>query len=164
MIALETTRLHIRSWRPDETAAASTIFCDPEVMKYIPAGTFAQDAVPLILARMIENEANDGFGIWAVEEKEGGAVIGECGINWMPDRSAIEITWLFARSAWGKGYAFEAAQAVLAHALGPLGIQRIYALIHKENKRSITLVNRLAMSFDRVVRAYKHDMLRYVNR
>jgi RimJ/RimL family protein N-acetyltransferase len=163
MIALETERLLIRNWRPPEDEEdARAIFCAPEVMRFIPAGTFAPDAVPRILDRMIERDARDGFGVWPVVEKASGRVIGECGITYIPETTDVEIAWLFSRAAWGKGFASEAARAVLAHALGTIGLARVYALVVPENKASIALANRLGMRFDRVVRAYKRDMLRYV--
>jgi len=162
MIPIETERLRIRSWRAADVEGAQAIFCDPEVMRYIPAGTFAPDAVVRVLERMIEREARDGFGIWAVEEKKDGWVIGECGITYVPDGSAVEIAWLFAREAWGKGLASEAAAAVRDRALGPLGLAQICALVLPENRASIAVANRLGMRYDRVVRAYKRDMLRYL--
>jgi RimJ/RimL family protein N-acetyltransferase len=160
MIALETERLQIRNWRlPEDEEDAQAIFCDPEVMRFIPAGTFAPDAIPRILTRMIER---DGFGVWPVIEKASGRVIGECGITYIPETSDVEIAWLFSRAAWGKGFAAEAARVVLAHALGAVRLRRVYALVLPENKASIAVANRLGMRFDRVVRAYKRDMLRYV--
>jgi len=163
MISLESERLLIRNWRlPDDEEEARAIFCDPEVMRFIPAGTFAPDAIPRILGRMIERDERDGFGVWPVVEKASGRVIGECGITYIPDTTDVEIAWLFSRAAWGKGFASEAARAVLAHAFGPAGIARVYALVLPENKASIGVANRLGMRFDRVVRAYKRDMLRYV--
>jgi len=163
MIALETERLLIRNWRlPDDEEDARAIFCDPEVMRFIPAGTFAPDAMPRILGRMIERDERDGFGVWPVIEKADGRVIGECGITYIPETTDVEIAWLFSRAAWGKGFATEAAETVLAHALEVLGLPRVYALVLPENKASIALANRVGMRFDRVVRAYKRDMLRYV--
>jgi ribosomal-protein-alanine N-acetyltransferase len=163
MIALATERLEIRDWRlSDDEEDARAIFCDPEVMRFIPAGTFAPDAIPRILGRMIERDERNGFTVWPVVEKASGRVIGECGITYIPDTTDVEIAWLFSRAAWGKGFASEAARAVLAYALGPLGLARVYALVVPENKASIAVANRLGMRFDRVARAYKRDMLRYV--
>jgi len=163
MIALETDRLTIRNWRPAEDGEdARAIFCDPDVMRFIPAGTFAPDAVPRILGRMIERDERDGFGVWPVVEKASGRVIGECGITYIPDTTDVEIAWLFSRASWGNGFASEAARAVLAYAFGPAGLTRVYALVVPENSASVAVANRLGLRFDRVVRAYKRDMLRYV--
>jgi ribosomal-protein-alanine N-acetyltransferase len=165
VIALETERLLVRDWRlPADEEGARAIFCDPEVMRFIPAGTFAPDAVTRVVRRMIEREERDGFGVWPVVEKASGAVIGECGITYIPETTDVEIAWLFSRAAWGKGYASEAARAVLDHALGAAALPRVYALVLPENAASIAVANRLGMRFDRVVRAYRRDMLRYVAR
>ncbi len=165
MIALETERLQIRNWRwPEDEEGARLIFCDPDVMRFIPAGTFAPDVVPRVVQRMIERDAHDGFGVWPVVEKSSGGVIGECGITYIQETADVEIAWLFSRAAWGKGFATEAAGAVLRYALGEAGLTTVYALVVPENRASIAVANRLGMRFDRVARAYKRDMLRYVAR
>ncbi|MDQ2992324.1 MAG: GNAT family N-acetyltransferase [Candidatus Eremiobacteraeota bacterium] len=163
MIALETERLQIRNWHtPEDDDAARSIFCDPEVMRFIPAGTFAPDVAPRVVQRMIERDTHDGFGVWPVVEKSSGALIGECGITYIQESKDVEIAWLFSRASWGNGYATEAARVVLAYALGDVGLKAVYALLVPENRASIAVANRLGMRFDRVVRAYKRDMLRYV--
>jgi ribosomal-protein-alanine N-acetyltransferase len=163
MIALETERLQIRNWRlPEDEEGARGIFCDSDVMRFIPAGTFAPESMPRVIGRMIERDARDGFGVWPVLEKSSGAIVGECGITYIPDTTDVEIAWLYSRAAWGKGYATEAARAVLAYAFGQAGLKRVYALVLPENKASVAVANRLGMRFDRVVRAYKREMLRYV--
>ncbi len=164
MKAIETERLRLRPWNvPGDEAAAAQMFCDAEVMRYIPVGVRGTDDVPGILQRFNERNQRDGFGIEAVVEKASDRVIGECGLTYIPDTRDVEIAWFLIRSEWGKGYATEASRAVLAYALNERRLPRVYSLIDRENARSIAVANRLGMRFDRIVRAYRRDLMRYVS-
>jgi RimJ/RimL family protein N-acetyltransferase len=60
--------------------------------------------------------------------------------------SDVEIGWRLVRSAWGHGYAPEAAAAVLHHALESLGLNRVIATIHPENKQSLRVAEKIGMT------------------
>jgi RimJ/RimL family protein N-acetyltransferase len=97
--------------------------------------------------------------------KEENRVIGECGITHIPDYPGdVEIAWIFNRAYHGRGYATEAARAVLDYAFASAALQSVYALIDRFNAPSIGVANRLGMEFDRIVRAYRRDLMRYVRR
>jgi RimJ/RimL family protein N-acetyltransferase len=92
-----------------------------------------------------------GFGMWAVEERASGSFVGRVGLHFpegWPDR---ELAWTLARPYWGRGFALEAAQAVLAHAFGPLGWDRVISLIDPDNIRSIRLAERLGERLEQEV-------------
>ena len=102
-----------------------------------------------------------GFGMWAVEERGTGAFIGRVGLHFpegWPDR---EIGWALARPYWGKGFAFEAARAALAHAFDTLGWERAISLIDPANRRSIRLAERLGERFERELQVRAHRMALY---
>jgi len=72
------------------------------------------------MAMLVGHWSLRGFGSWAVEERVTGNFLGRVGLHFpdgWPDR---EVNWAFARQYWGKGFAFEAAQATLAHAFNSL--------------------------------------------
>ena len=73
----------------------------------------------------------------------------------------IEVAWIFERAVWGEGYATEAARAVLDYARDVAHLRGLVALIDPRNRASVSVAHRLGLAFDRVVRAYKRDMLRY---
>ncbi len=102
-----------------------------------------------------------GFGIWAVEERASGSLMGRVGLyfpeGW-PDR---ELAWTFARPYWGRGFALEAARAALAHAFGPLGWHRVISLIDPDNRRSIRLAERLGERFEGEVTVRGHRLSLY---
>jgi ribosomal-protein-alanine N-acetyltransferase len=94
----------------------------------------------------------NGFGLWAVEVRTSGEMIGFVGLNvpsfdahFMP---AVEVGWRLARSAWGYGYATEAAAASLSFGFREAGLNEIVAMTTTTNSRSAAVMERLGMSRD----------------
>lgn len=163
MQILETDRLVVRQWdEQGDLEDALAIYGDAATMRFIPCGALDRDQTQRLLSRMREREENHGFGLWAVVLKADGRVIGECGVTYIPDYDRdVEIAWIFNRAYHGNGYATEAARAVMRFALKDLRLSVLYALIARENRPSIAVANRLGMHYDRIVRAYKRDLMRY---
>jgi ribosomal-protein-alanine N-acetyltransferase len=160
---IETERLIVRTWLlPADLPAAQALFSDPDVQRWYIRGTLDPAGVPAYVRALAASEERDGFGIWPVVEKSAREVIGACGIARVPGEAFTEIAWAFVPQARGRGFAREAARAVLewartnAHA-GTM----ISALIDPDNPASIAVAHALGMTFDRVVRVYRRDLLRY---
>jgi RimJ/RimL family protein N-acetyltransferase len=102
------------------------------------------------IIRAREPEIESGTTLWwAVATSENGAAIGECDLSEIDKRhKRAEIGFLFARAYWGNGYALEAARALVAHAFGPLGLERVGARCHAGNMRSVGLLERLGFQFE----------------
>ncbi|MDA5557258.1 GNAT family N-acetyltransferase [Shimia sp. MMG029] len=89
-----------------------------------------------------------GFGSWAVELTETGALIGQVGINKPPRFPETEIGWCFFPEAQGKGYAFEAATAARDWAFDTKGMTTLVSYIDPPNAPSIRLAQRLGAKRD----------------
>ena len=142
--ALETERLLLRPFRDDDLDAYAAMCADPEVMRYIGArSVLSREDAWRQMAMFMGHWQLRGFGVWAVEEKASGALVGRVGLyfpeGW-PDR---ELAWTLARLHWGRGFALEAARAALAHAFDTLAWHRVISLIDPDNRRSIRLAERL---------------------
>jgi ribosomal-protein-alanine N-acetyltransferase len=156
----ETERLLLREFRAEDTDAMGAVFGDPEVMRF---GRGVQDAAWVAdwIRRQRENYRAQGYGLWAVVEKDAVAPVGYCGLTRYPNilgRPEIEVGYRLARSRWGRGYATEAARAVCAHAFGALGLPRLIALIHPGNAPSIRVAEKLGMRHEAevVLEGYAH--------
>ena len=93
-----------------------------------------------------------GFGLYRVELRESGEPIGMCGLlkrDALPD---VDVGFAFLPRFWSKGYAFESASAVLAHARDALGRGRILAITTPDNVASIRLLEKLGFRFERMAR------------
>jgi RimJ/RimL family protein N-acetyltransferase len=117
---------------------------DPEVMRYIGEGKpLSREDAWRSMAMMAGHWSLRGFGMWAVEERATGDLVGRVGLYYPEGWPGKEIGWTLARAHWGKGYAFEAARAAFAHAFDTLRWPRAISLIDPENRRSIALAERL---------------------
>ena len=161
MNLLETERLALRIWSTNDVEPALRIYGDADVMRFIPVGVMNSDQVASLLVRFNEEFERESFGLWATVEKATGAVLGECGLHRIPETGEVEIGWLFERAAWGKGFATEAARAILEYGFTVAKLQRIICLIDPENARSVAVANRLGFRYDRIGRYYHRDLLKY---
>ena len=87
-----------------------------------------------------------------MEHREDGTLLGFVGLSPvgadLPFAPAIEVAWRLQRSAWGQGYATEAAQCALAFAFEQLGFAEIVSFTAVANQRSAAVMSRLGMTFD----------------
>lgn len=148
---LRTERLLMRRWRDADREPFAALNADPEVMEFFPAPLVREESDAL--AARIEREfERHGFGLWALELREGGEFIGFAGLAVPPFEAhftpAVEVGWRLARPAWGHGYATEAGRAALAHGFGELGMGEIVSMTTAGNRRSRAVMERLGMTRD----------------
>lgn len=144
---LETTRLTLREICADDLPALRAILQDPRTMAAYE-GPFDDAGVQEWLDRNLERYRADGFGLWAVELRETGDVVGQCGLTWQEIDGArvLEVGYLFNRAFWHLGLATEAARACVEHAFAALGAERVYAQVRDTNLASMNVAIRLGMT------------------
>jgi len=151
MIEPSTSRLVLRQWREPDRAPFAAVNADPLVMEHFPDVLTRQQSDEM-MDRCIEQLLSDGYGLWAVEVKTSGEFIGLVGLavpTWeAPFTPCTEVGWRLARSAWGNGYATEAANAVLATAFGPVGLDEVVSFTTTRNLRSRQVMKRIGMTRD----------------
>lgn len=145
---VSTERLQLRQWRETDYPAFAQINADPEVMAFFPCTLSTQQSNALA-ARCTAQIDERGWGLWAVALKQGNKFIGFTGLNLcgndLPFSPCTEIAWRLDRAFWGKGYATEAAEAVLEFAFTALKLQEVVSFTAAINWRSIAVMNRLNM-------------------
>ena len=147
---VDTERLVLRRWRDDDAGEFAAINADRGVMRFIGAGAPLSRTQSDELLRRFESEWDErGFGLWAVEDREGGPLLGFCGLTvpmFLPAvLPAVEVGWRLAPHAWGRGIATEAAQAALAFGFEALGMREIISIVHPGNDRSLRVCSKLGM-------------------
>jgi RimJ/RimL family protein N-acetyltransferase len=137
-VVIETERLLLRAWRSSDAAPFAALNADPEVTHYL-RGPMSHDDSNELLARIRGHWQEHGFGLYAVEVKDGGAFAGFVGLaipSFLPEvLPAVEVGWRLAREHWGKGYATEGARASVAHGFGALGLAQIISIIDPATPR-----------------------------
>lgn len=110
---IETERLLLREYTPDDFDALYEIVSDPETMQHYPA-PFTPEKTRNWIQRNLDRYQEYGFGLWAVVLKETGEFIGDCGltIQNIDGEMLPEIGYHIHKKYWRRGYAKEAARAV----------------------------------------------------
>jgi RimJ/RimL family protein N-acetyltransferase len=158
---LETPRLHLRAWIDEDLPAFAAMNADAEVMRYFPE-RLDRAKSDRLAKRIRDNMAKHGWGLWAVEVKTGPKFAGFVGLaipsfkaNFMP---AVEIGWRLSRDCWGRGFATEGAQAVLAFAFGRLNLAELVSFTAVGNHRSRGVMERLGM-IHKPAEDFEHPMI-----
>ena len=149
MFLLETERLVIRPWQPDDRPAFASIMSHPEVTRYVHGGqSYSEAEVDEWLARQARQLAEDGVCMGALIEKSTGHLAGLAGTQPLGTTGNLEIGWILAREAWGRGYATEAGAAAMRHVLETLARPRVVAIIDPGNEPSKRVAARLGMKYE----------------
>jgi RimJ/RimL family protein N-acetyltransferase len=150
---LETERLRLRELTAEDAPFILELLNDPDFIRYIAdrgVRTEAQ-AREYIAKGPAASYAANGFGLLLVQLKHEGTPIGVCGLIRREGLEDVDVGFAFLPAYRVKGYAHEAARAVLAHGREALGLGRIVAIVSPDNERSIRLLEKLGMRFEQMV-------------
>ncbi len=151
-LVLETSRLILRRLSLNDVDAIFAVIGDPVTMQYYPRSFQREDAEQWI-ERNLSRYATDGHGLYAVELKSTGKVIGDCGLvtQQIDGESLLEVGYHLRRDQWGNGYATEAARACTDYAFRALAAAKVISLIRPENLPSRRVAERNGMKVEREV-------------
>ncbi len=147
---LETQRLRLRAHTSFDYPASCALWSHPEVVRYTLGKPATPEEVWSRLLRYLGSWAFLGYGYWVVEERATRAFVGEVGLcNLQRDLTPPlgdlpEIGWSLSPAHHGKGYATEAARAVLeCSSTGPLSARRIACIVQTDNAASLRVAEKL---------------------
>ena len=148
MDRLETPRLLLRPFTPDDAPLVHAVYSDPVVMRYVATGPMADIA---LTRRLLEDydlhQRQHGFSFWAVIERSSGALIGDSGLYRTP-AGEVELGYTLGTPWWGRGYATEAAGRWLSFAFDEVGTDEVIALAEPANTASLHVLEKLGMRRD----------------
>ncbi len=143
-IRLQTERLLLREFRPYDWDAYAPMLADAEVMRYMGEGkTFTRDEAWRAISAVLGHWRMLGYGMWALEEKATGALVGRVGFIDPPGWPGFELGWMLGKPYWGRGFATEGAARCLRYAFEELRRDRVISLIRPANLPSIRVAERL---------------------
>jgi RimJ/RimL family protein N-acetyltransferase len=152
MKILETQRLILRRFMPDDIDSLFELYRDPEVRRYFPEGVLSYAETKAELDWFLNGHPeHPELGLWATIHKESGRFIGRCGLlPWVIDgQYEVEIAYMLAKDYWGQGLGTEAAQGILDYAREKLHIRRLICLIDRDNLASIQVATHIGMVFEK---------------
>jgi RimJ/RimL family protein N-acetyltransferase len=149
---VETARLTLRSFVAEDFEAVHAMRSDPEVARYLYQGPLSADETRDRLARSIATPSWSKEGDWlsaAIVERTSGATVGDVGCRWLSERDrTAEIGFVLDPRHQGKGFATEAARAMLDWAFGTAGLHRIIGRTEARNTASSRVLEKLGMRLE----------------
>lgn len=160
---LETERLVIRPFRPDDEAEAIELFIDPGFMVWSLDPPHSRDSARAKLQGFIDLHHVRGISKLAVFVRTGRCLVGYCGFGLEPidGPPAPELGFRLYPEARGKGFATEAARAVVADAFARLDMPFVQAIVAEDNTASRRVLEKLNMIHRRNVMLHGHEWMLY---
>jgi RimJ/RimL family protein N-acetyltransferase len=149
-IIIETNRLLLRTFTINDAQLIYDLNNDPDVTRYTydPLTDLAH-ARQVLGQAILPQYALYNYGRWAVHIKPGLEFIGWCGLKFRPERNEVDLGYRFKTSAWGKGYATEAAYACLQYGFEKLNIPKITGRAVPANVGSWRVLEKIGMQYTR---------------
>ena len=162
MTTLETQRLILRMFREEDFEQYARICADPEVTRYLGQGNALERwEAWRQMAMILGHWQLRGYGIWAVEERATGHLLGRIGLFNPEGWPGLELGWVLGRDYWGKGFATEGASKALEYAFTEMKQEKIISLIHPQNSGSIRVAERIGEKLVGSTDLFGHETLIY---
>ena len=158
MKILETERTILREVAEDDAEFVLDLLNQPSFIKYIGDRNVrtVEQARDYIESRFTESYRKFGFGMWVVELKESGELIGLCGFVRRDSLPDADVGFAFLPQYERKGYAFESASAAMLYGRNVLSLDRVLAITSQDNDASGKLLGKLDFKFERLIKL-PHD-------
>ncbi|BCN26167.1 GNAT family N-acetyltransferase [Vibrio alfacsensis] len=156
MRTLYTERLILRLVSVEDAPFILELYNQPDFYRFVGDKQIRslEEAERYIQDNMLRMQERKGVSLLVVETKANNQPIGICGLVKRDTLTAFDIGYGYLPAAYGKGYAIEAAQAVMRHARDGMQIENLVAITNNDNLRSISLLGKLGFQFERVEQTY----------
>ncbi len=154
MSVLATARLDLRCLTVDDASFILQLLNDPDFIRFIgdKGVRTVDDARQYIVSGPMASYERHGFGLWLVELKRSSIPVGMCGLLKRETLDDVDIGFAFLPRHRSHGYGFESASAVMQYGRDVLGLKRIVAITNPDNVGSIRLLQKIGLSFDRMIK------------
>jgi ribosomal-protein-alanine N-acetyltransferase len=160
MPSVETARLSLRQFRPDDLDVFAALLSDKDVVRYVGNGLpVTREEAENALHSIIRHWNEHRFGRWAVIDKESGRFVGYGGLRSL--LGTPEVVYHLAKEYWGRGLATELANASLRFGFDEHPFERIVAIAKPENLASVHVMEKAGMQYDQHTNYYDIDVIQY---
>ncbi len=161
MTTLQTSRLKLIPYCLADVDALYAVMKDERVMRHIAHGAMTREEVTELVERDVKRWQEIGMGWWTIREKSDDRVIGQICLKPVTELPEIEVGFALEPNAWGRGFAEEALTDVLRHGWEDRGLNRVVALVRRENLHSIKLLERCGFAFETELVLRKRTLFLY---
>lgn len=151
-----TTRLTLHLMTVNDAPFMLGLLNEPSFHEYIgDRGVRTLDgARQYLLTGTIASYGFNGFGMYLVRERGIGTPVGICGLVHRMGLDDADLGFALLPEFWGRGYAVEAAAAVLEYAWRGLGLLRVVAIVSSGNTRSVRVLEQVGFAYERMVQLF----------
>jgi len=159
---ITTPRLILRAFTAEDTDSLQRILGEEGVLRYFPkSDPPPRDKVQAMIARQLKHWEERGYGLWAVESRPTGELLGRCGLQYLPETDETEVDFILGKKFWGQGLATEAGRASVRYGFEELPLASIVGIVHPENLASRRVLEKLGMKLIERRRYFDMDCYRY---
>jgi ribosomal-protein-alanine N-acetyltransferase len=153
MSVLESARLVLREFNLDDADFVLELLNEPAFVRFIgDKGVRTRaDACEYLQKGPLDSYRRFGFGLYLASLRADGTPIGMCGLLKREGLADIDVGFALRSRYWSRGYAVEAAAAVLDYGRRILRLGRIVAIANPDNEASIAVLERIGLRFERMV-------------
>lgn len=145
---IKTERLKLRPCTMDDVDAIHQIWTDAGVRKYLwDDNVISREETSSVIEKSFEYFRTKDFGLWAVVPLDEDRIIGFCGFWFFHEPPQLELLYGIITDHWGKGFATEAARAMLRLGFEEFGFQEVVASTDAPNTASVRVMEKLGMNF-----------------
>jgi RimJ/RimL family protein N-acetyltransferase len=160
--SLITPRLLLRGFTEADIDPMQQIMAGKDVLRYFPRSDPPErERVASMIAGILRHWEEHGFGLWAVQSRASGELMGRCGLQLIPETGEAEIDFLLGNAFWGQGFASEAGRASLNYGFEKLALEQIVGIVHPENIASQRVLEKLGLRFSEKAHYFGMEVFRY---
>jgi ribosomal-protein-alanine N-acetyltransferase len=168
MPEIETARLRLRQFTDSDLEYYARLYSNPEYTRYSPKGAVpleqAKEASQAAYNYFISHWRKHGFGVWAVVDRvnQNNKIIGQCGLNCLPDSDEVEVLYRLDQPYWNQGLTTEATKASLRYGFEQVKLDQIVALTLPEHFASRRVMEKARMRYEKDAHIYRLNVVYYV--
>ena len=153
MTELETVRLRLREMNEADAPFLLEVLNEPAFVRNVGdrGVRTVDDAAQYLRERVTASYEKFGFGMWLVEMKDTGQLLGICGLIKRDALEDVDLGFSFLERFWSRGFAYEAATSALGYGWSVAKLSRVVAIVAPHNAASIRLLEKLGFRFEKKV-------------
>ncbi len=146
---IETYRCRLREMQAEDGAVFYELNSDPDVLKYTGDEPFASVEAATAFLKNYDAYRKYGMGRWVIERKSDQAILGWCGLKFLPEEQEVDIGYRLFKKFWGQGYATETSRACLEYGFNTLQLPRIIGRSAVANGASVRVLEKCGLKFEK---------------
>ena len=151
-VILETERLRLRELHEPDAPFILRLLNEPSWIRFIGNKTVHDlEGARAYIERTRKSYEAHGFGLWMVEKRGDGTPLGLCGLLKRDTLEHVDIGFALREGQQRCGYGLESSRAVMELARSRFGLERVVAIVSKDNEPSAALLERLGFRFERMI-------------